>query len=203
VGLNYGQHVAEMGLTIPSVPATFTKFPSCLGGPFDDVVLSGDTVDWEVELVVVLGATVDHARVEDAWRYVAGVSVGQDISDRTVQNAAGAQFSLGKSFRGYGPIGPYLVTTDELANPSDLALRCWVNGTIVQDDTTASMIFDVPTLIAKLSEVCTLWPGDVIFTGTPSGAGVARTPPVFLQPGDVLESSIEGIGTIRQVLRAP
>ena len=200
IGLNYRSHANEMGFTVPSVPATFTKFPSCLAGPYSTVTLSGDTVDWEVELVVIVGRQADHVAVEEAWSHVAGFRVGQDISDRTIQKAAGQQFSLGKSFRGFGPIGPCLVTLDEFSNPSNLVLDCKVNGIEVQRDTTASMIFGVPELISELSNVLTLYPGDVIFTGTPSGAGVARTPPQFLKSGDILESSIEGIGTIRQLV---
>ena len=125
------------------------------------------------------------------------LTVGQDISDRHLQFAAGAQFSLGKSRRGYGPIGPWVVTPDELTDPDDLALGCSVNGEKVQDARTTDLIFDVPNLIAELSAVLPLLPGDVIFTGTPAGVGVTRKPPRFLQPGDILETWIEGIGTIR------
>ncbi len=133
----------------------------------------------------------------DAWSYVAGLTVGQDISDRHLQFAAGAQFSLGKSHRGYGPLGPWVVTPDELPDPDDLALGCSVNGEMVQDARTNDLVFNVPRLIADLSAVLPLLPGDLIFTGTPAGVGVARQPPRFLQRGHVLESWIEGIGTIR------
>ncbi|MEI7716068.1 MAG: fumarylacetoacetate hydrolase family protein [Mycobacterium sp.] len=202
VGLNYRDHAQETGMTPPEIPAVFTKFPASLAGPFDDVLLSGTTVDWEVELVVVIAHRVDFVAEEDAWAHVAGVSVGQDISDRTTQFAAGAQFSLGKSYRGYGPIGPWLVSPDELADRDALPLRCSINGQIVQDANTAEMIFSVGALISRIAEICPLLPGDVIFTGTPAGCGVAAKPPRFLAPDDSLESTIEGVGTIRNVMRA-
>lgn len=202
IGLNYGSHAAESGMAVPSIPATFTKFPASLSGPFDAVELSGDTVDWEVELVAVIGSRADRVPVESAWDHVAGLTVGQDISDRTLQFAAAGQFSLGKSYRGYGPIGPWLVTPDEFDDPDDLGLGCSVNGEVVQDARTSDMVFSVPQLIAELSDVLPLLPGDVIFTGTPAGVGIARQPAKFLAPGDVLESWIEGIGTIRNACRA-
>lgn len=201
IGLNYRDHAAETGKEVPEIPATFTKFPACLGGPFDDVELSGDQVDWEVELVVVIGRRADRVAEADAWDHVAGLTVGQDISDRTVQYAAGFQFSLGKSYRGYGPIGPVVVTPDELPDPDDLVLRCTLDGEVVQDGRTSDMVFPVARLIAELSAVVPLLPGDVIFTGTPAGVGAGRQPPRFLQPGQVLESTIEGIGTIRNHIR--
>ena len=197
IGLNYHDHAAETGKEVPSIPATFTKFPACLGGPYDDIVLSGDTVDWEVELVAVIGRRADRVAEADAWAHVAGLTVGQDISDRTVQWEAGAQFSLGKSYRGYGPLGPVVVSADELADPDDLALRCTLDGEVVQEARTSGMAFSVAQLIAELSAVVPLQPGDVIFTGTPAGVGAGRQPPRFLQAGQVLESTIEGIGTIR------
>jgi 2,4-diketo-3-deoxy-L-fuconate hydrolase len=197
IGLNYRSHAEETGMVVPAVPAVFTKFPSSLSGPFDDVALSGDTVDWEVELVVVIGRRADRVSAGDAWAHVAGLTVGQDISDRTVQFAAGNQFSLGKSYRGYGPTGPYLVTPDEFADPDDLALGCSIDGRTVQEDRTTGLIIPVTALIAQLSAVLPLLPGDLIFTGTPAGVGIARKPPTFLRPGQLLESWIEGIGTIR------
>jgi 2,4-didehydro-3-deoxy-L-rhamnonate hydrolase len=202
IGLNYRAHAAETGATIPSIPATFTKFPTCLAGPFDDVVLPSDHVDWEVELVVVIGETAHRAAEADGWSHVAGVTVGQDLSERVVQVAAGAQFSLGKSYPGFGPTGPWLVTPDELDDPDDLALGCSVEGEIVQDARTSDMAFTVPQLIAELSAVVPLLPGDVIFTGTPSGVGAARTPTRFLADAQVLETWIEGVGRMRQRMRA-
>jgi 2,4-didehydro-3-deoxy-L-rhamnonate hydrolase len=197
IGLNYRSHAEESGMTIPEVPATFTKFPASLGGPFDDVEITAEMVDWEVELVAVIGTRADRVTEADAWGHVAGLTVGQDVSDRHLQFAAGAQFSLGKSRRGYGPMGPWVVTADEVPNPDDLALGCSVDGEKVQDARTSDLIFGVPRLIAELSAVLPLLPGDVIFTGTPAGVGIARQPPRFLTPGQTLESWIEGIGTTR------
>jgi 2-keto-4-pentenoate hydratase/2-oxohepta-3-ene-1,7-dioic acid hydratase in catechol pathway len=197
IGLNYRSHAEESGMAVPEVPATFTKFPASLGGPFDDVEIPNGSIDWEVELVAVIGDRCDRVGVDDAWSHIAGLTVGQDISDRGLQFAAGAQFSLGKSRRGYGPLGPWVVTPDEVDDPDDLALGCSVDGETVQDARTNDLIFDVPNLIAELSSVLPLLPGDIIFTGTPAGVGMARQPSRFLQPGQVLESWIEGIGTIR------
>jgi 2-keto-4-pentenoate hydratase/2-oxohepta-3-ene-1,7-dioic acid hydratase in catechol pathway len=197
IGLNYRQHAEESGMTIPEVPATFTKFPASLGGPFDDIEIAGDTVDWEVELVAVIGRRADRVAEADGWDHVAGLTVGQDISDRHLQFAAGGQFSLGKSRRGYGPMGPCVVSVDEFRNPDDLALGCSIDGETVQDARTNDLVFSVPRLVAELSSVLPLLPGDIIFTGTPAGVGIARKPPRFLQPGRTLETWIEGIGTIR------
>ena len=197
IGLNYRSHAEESGMTVPDVPATFTKFPASLSGPFDDVEIVGESVDWEVELVAVIGTKADRVAESEAWSHIAGLTVGQDISDRHLQFAAGAQFSLGKSRRGYGPLGPWVVTIDEFDNPDDLALGCSVDGETVQDARTSDLIYAIPRLIAELSAVLPLWPGDIIFTGTPSGVGVARKPPRFLVPGQLLESWIEGIGTIK------
>ncbi len=197
IGLNYRSHAEESGMAIPEVPATFTKFPASLAGPFDDVEIVGESIDWEVELVAVIGSRADGVVEAEAWEHVAGLTVGQDISDRHLQFAAAGQFSLGKSRRGFGPMGPWVVTLDEVSNPDDLALGCSVDGDKVQDARTSELIFSVPHLIAELSAVLPLLPGDVIFTGTPAGVGIGRQPPKFLAPGQVLESSIEGIGTIR------
>lgn len=203
VGLNYRGHAAESGMDLPSIPAVFTKFPASLGGPDEPVVLRGQMVDWEVELVAVIGLRSEHVAEADGWRHVAGLCVGQDISDRLVQFQAGSQFSLGKSFPTYGPTGPWLVTPDELDDPDDLALGCAIDGETVQDDRTSDLIFSVPRLVAELSAVVPLLPGDLVFTGTPAGIGATRTPPRFLQPGEVLESWIEGIGTITNPVVAP
>jgi 2,4-diketo-3-deoxy-L-fuconate hydrolase len=203
IGLNYRSHAEESGMAVPAVPATFTKFPAALAGPFDEIEIVGDSIDWEVELVAVVGLRADRVTEDDAWDHIAGLTVGQDISDRHLQFAAGAQFSLGKSRRGYGPMGPWVVTPDEVPNPDDLGLGCSVDGEKVQDARTSDLIFGIPQLIAELSSVLPLLPGDVIFTGTPAGVGVTRQPPMFLQPGDVLETWIEGIGTIRNRFVAP
>jgi len=197
IGLNYRSHAEETGMAVSEAPDTFTKFPASLAGPYDDVEVVGESVDWEVELVAVIGARADRVSEADAWVHVAGLTVGQDISDRHLQFAAGAQFSLGKSRRGYGPMGPWVVTLDEVPNPDDLALGCSVDGEKVQDARTSDLIFTVPQLVAELSAVLPLLPGDVIFTGTPGGVGIAAKPPRFLKAGNVLESWIEGIGSIR------
>lgn len=198
IGMNYAAHAAEAGLELPTFPPTFTKFPTCLTGPDATVELPSAFVDWEVELVVVIRAHAYEVAEGDGWSYVAGLTVGQDLSERIVQTRPPApQFSLGKSFPGFGPTGPWIVTPDELANPDDLALDCAVNGEQVQKSSTTDLIFGVDALINRLSSITPLLPGDLIFTGTPSGVGGTRTPPRFLVPGDELVSTIEGIGTIR------
>lgn len=203
IGINYGAHAEETGKLLPSVPATFTKFPAALNGPFADIELPAETVDWEVELVVAIGRRADRVDEADAWSHVAGLTAGQDLSERTMQMAAGAQFSLGKSYRGFGPLGPLLVTPDELDDPDDLALGCAVNGETMQDGRTSDLVFTVPALIGRLSAVLPLLAGDVIFTGTPSGVGMSRQPPRFLAVGDILETWIEGIGSMRHRFIAP
>jgi 2,4-didehydro-3-deoxy-L-rhamnonate hydrolase len=197
IGLNYAAHAAESGVPNPEFPPTFTKFPSCITGPYATVELPSDGIDWEVELVVIIGRTAHNVAAADGWSHVAGLTVGQDLSNRAVQlRPPVPQFSLGKSFPGFGPTGPWLVTPDEFANPNDLALSCTLNGETMQDSRTDDLIFSVPALIECLSSIVTLLPGDVIFTGTPSGVGMARKPPRFLASGDVLVSTIEGIGSI-------
>lgn len=200
IGLNYRDHVAESGLTVPDQPSVFTKFPSCISGPHSDVVLPpGGHTDWEVELVAVIGTTARHVSEGAAWSHVAGLTVGQDISERISQLAGSpAQFSLGKSFPGFGPTGPWLVTVDEFANPDDLELGCSVNGDQMQKARTSYLIISVPQLITKLSAVVTLLPGDIIFTGTPAGVGMGRNPQRWLAPGDEVVSYVEGIGELRQ-----
>jgi 2,4-didehydro-3-deoxy-L-rhamnonate hydrolase len=197
IGINYRSHGTEAGMAVSEVPIVFTKFPSSLAGPFDTIETVGDSTDWEVEVVVVIGRQADRVAVSDSWGCVAGVTIGQDISDRHLQYAAGSQYSLGKSRRGYGPVGPWLVTPDELADPDDIAFGCSINGEKMQGARTSEMIFTVPQLVADLSAVLTLWPGDVIFTGTPEGIGITRNPSRFLRAGDVLESWIDGVGDMR------
>jgi len=195
VGLNYRSHAEESGVDVPPTPLIFTKFAGCLVGPAADVELRADTVDYEVELVVVIGPGGRDIAAADAWDHVAGLTVGQDISDRALQFAsAPPHFDLGKSRDGYGPTGPFVVSTDLVPDPADLALSCSVNGEVRQDDRTSGLIYDVPTLIEYLSGVLTLFPGDLIFTGTPSGVGMADGR--YLAPGDVVDSHIEGIGAL-------
>lgn len=200
IGLNYHEHAAESNMEAPPSPLVFTKYPSCLTGPFDDVTLSGDFVDWEGELVVVIGHQCSNVSADEAWSVVAGLSVGQDISDRVVQfTGTPPQFSMGKSFRSFGPLGPVVVPVAAVENPDDLLLQCWVNGELMQSARTSEMIFSVSEQISYISSICDLYPGDVIFTGTPSGIGAGRGR--FLKAGDTVETSIEGIGTIRNVMR--
>lgn len=199
IGLNYGAHALEVGFEVPEVPITFTKFQTCITGPHTDLPIPGDSVDWEVELVVVIGARTEAVPVERAWAHIAGLTVGQDYSERRVQTLGQSpQFSLGKSFPGFGPTGPWLVTPDEFDDPDDLALECLVNGEVMQSGRTRDMILSVPGLVSRLSSVCPLLPGDLIFTGTPDGVGSGRVPPVYLRPGDEVVSRIEGIGALRQ-----
>jgi 2,4-diketo-3-deoxy-L-fuconate hydrolase len=200
IGLNYRDHAAESGFAAPETePPVFTKYPSCITGPSGDITLpTGGHTDWEVELVAVIGRRAKNVSADEALSYVAGYAVGQDISERILQLAAKPpQFSLGKSLPGFGPIGPWLVTLDELADPDDLELSCAINGEQVQHGHTSALIFSVPVLIAKLSSALPLLPGDVIFTGTPAGVGLGRTPPRWLVDGDILTSRIEGIGELR------
>jgi len=199
IGLNYREHAAESGFAAPLEPPVFTKFRTSITGPYAEVALPTDTVDWEAELVVVIGRRAHRVAADQAWEHVAGLTVGQDLSERTRQLAGPApQFSLGKSFPGFTPIGPWVVTPDEFAAPDDLELGCSINGEQVQKARTSDMIFGVPALIERLSAVLPLCPGDLIFTGTPSGVGGGRRPPRFLAPGDELVTWIEGVGEIRQ-----
>jgi 2,4-didehydro-3-deoxy-L-rhamnonate hydrolase len=200
IGLNYRDHAEESGFGVPEQPSVFTKFPSCITGPYGEVALppAGHT-DWEVELVAVIGAEAWRVAEADGWSHVAGLCVGQDLSERIIQMASQPpQFSLGKSFPGFGPTGPWLVTLDEFADPDDLELGCAINGEEVQKSRTSNLIISVPQLVAKLSAVARLLPGDVIFTGTPAGVGQGRKPQRWLAAGDELVSYIEGIGELRQ-----
>lgn len=200
IGLNYAGHAAEAGHGVPmDRPVVFTKFPASITGPYSTIGLPDGKVDWEVELVVVIGRRAENVRAADAWSHVAGLTIGQDLSERVLQSSgpAPAQYNLGKSFTGFAPIGPALVTPDEMANPDDLELSCSLNGVEMQRARTSEMIFSVPDIIAFLSGVVPLLPGDVIFTGTPAGIGAARTPQVFISPGDELASQVEFLGEMR------
>jgi 2,4-diketo-3-deoxy-L-fuconate hydrolase len=197
IGMNYREHAKEGGMEIPKTPVVFTKFPSCLVGPRSDVELSSDFVDWEVELVAVIGRRGRRIPESQALDHVAGYCAGQDISDRRLQFAdKPPQFSIGKSVDTFGPIGPALVSLDAFPNPNDLALTCDVAGERMQDARTSDMIFPVAELITFLSRMCTLEPGDLIFTGTPSGVGSTRNPRRYLKAGEEIVSTIERIGTL-------
>ena len=195
VGLNYKKHAEESNLEIPPFPMIFTKHSTCISGPKSDICMKSDMVDYEAELVFVIGKGGKDISKEDAWQHVAGLCVGQDISDRPVQfHATPPQFNLGKSFDTFGPIGPYLVSTDLFDNKESLKLQCWVNDELRQETLTNDLIFDIPYLISYISEFITLNTGDVIFTGTPEGVGATQGK--FLKDGDILKTTIEGIGTL-------
>lgn len=201
IGLNYSDHAAESGFDAPTdLPPVFPKYVSSLTGPVTKVVLpEGGNTDWEVELVVVIGREAHRVSEDEAWDHVAGVTVGNDISERVVQLRGPApQFGLGKSFPGFSPTGPWLVTTDELVDRDDLRLTTVLDGEVLQDGRTSQLIFPVARLIAELSRVVTLYPGDLIFSGTPAGVGVGRDPKRFIEPGQTMVSTIEGIGELRQ-----
>jgi 2,4-diketo-3-deoxy-L-fuconate hydrolase len=204
IGLNYHAHAAESGLEAPEQPVVFTKFPTCITGPYDDITLpEGGHTDWEVELVAVIGRTARHVPEADAWDHVAGLTAGQDLSERKTQLAGPApQFSLGKSLPGFGPIGPCVVTIDEFDDPDDVALGCHVGAECVQQARTSDMIFTVPRLVAAISARLPMLPGDLIFTGTPAGVGLGRTPQRWLAPGDELVTNVETIGEMRHRLVA-
>ena len=203
IGLNYADHIAESTMGRPDTPAVFTKFPTCITGPNATVSLPSGNVDWEVELVVVMGRRAEQVAESRAWDHVAGLMVGQDLSERVVQLAGPVpQFSLGKSYPGFGPVGPAVVTVDEVGDPDDLELGCELDGEVLQHGRTSQLIFGVAELVARLSAVCPLLPGDIMFTGTPAGVGGARKPPRFLPPGGTLVSHIEGLGELRNPLVA-
>ena len=198
IGLNYAEHARESHFAVPDQPTVFTKFVTCLTGPTGEITLPAGDVDWEVELVVVIGERADRVSVADAWDHVAGLTVGQDLSERILQRSGPApQFSLAKSYPGFGPLGPVVVTPDELPDRDDLELGCLVDGEQLQKGRTRDMVFSVPELVSRLSAITPLLPGDVIFTGTPSGVGMGRTPQRFLKPGQELITYIDGIGTMR------
>jgi 2,4-didehydro-3-deoxy-L-rhamnonate hydrolase len=200
VALNYRRHAEETGRPAPDEPALFGKTDNCVCGPFDPIVVpEGRTaVDYEAELVIVFGRTCKAADAADAWSHVAGVTVGQDVSDREEQNRPPVrQFTIAKSYDTFGPIGPYLVTPDELADRDALPIECRVSGEVLQSSNTDDLIFGVPALVEWMSRYITFRPGDLVWTGTPEGVGAARTPPRFLRPGDVVETTIGGVGTMR------
>jgi 2-keto-4-pentenoate hydratase/2-oxohepta-3-ene-1,7-dioic acid hydratase in catechol pathway len=196
IGMNYRAHAAEAGLGTPeSDPVVFAKYPSSVTGPAAAVELPSESVDYEAELVVVIGERAYRVARQDGWAHVAGLTLGQDLSERLVQfRGPTPQFSLGKSFPGFSPIGPVLVTPDEFGDPDNIEIGCTLNGQQMQKGRTDDLIFSVPQLIESLSAVVPLLPGDLIFTGTPSGIGWARDPKVVLRPGDRLVTHAEVIG---------
>ena len=203
IGLNYADHAAEAGLSVPSEPVVFNKWTSCICGPDDDLILPEGSVktDWEVELGVVIGAPARRVPEERALDHVAGWCVVNDISEREWQNEHGGTWDKGKGFDGFGPIGPWLVTRDELPGPDGLSLWLEVDGRRVQQGSTDTMIFGVPRLIAYCSALMTLLPGDIITTGTPPGVGMGQKPPVFLRGGETMRLGIDGLGVQTQRVR--
>jgi 2-keto-4-pentenoate hydratase/2-oxohepta-3-ene-1,7-dioic acid hydratase in catechol pathway len=198
IGKNYAEHAKEGGFDVPARPLLFNKTPNTLNGPYDPIqlpVCSGQ-VDWEVELAVVIGQKGKRIAKADVWDYIAGVSVMNDVSGREAQ-FGDSQWFRGKSFDTFAPLGPELVTLDEIDDINNLTLTAIVNGQTMQTGTTADLIFDIPTLIEYISQDITLEPADIISTGTPEGVGIFRDPPVTLQPGDTVECRIDGIGFLR------
>ena len=202
IGLNYAEHARETGFEPPTeLPPVFAKFPSSVTGAQGEVRLPEGTVDWEVEVVAVVGTPMHHVAESDVFGHLAGLTVGQDLSERTRQFSGPApQFGLAKSYPGFAPIGPWVVSLDELADPDDLRLGCSVDGEVVQSGTTAGLIFSISRSISELSSVLVLRPGDLIFTGTPDGVGMGMTPPRFLERGQVLRTWVEGIGSMTHTM---
>ncbi|MCM8609492.1 MULTISPECIES: fumarylacetoacetate hydrolase family protein [Lactiplantibacillus] len=202
VGMNYRDHSEEIHITLPKVPSIFTKFSSSLAPANVVVTAHGPKTDWETELVVMIGRGGREIPVADAMNHVAGVMVGEDLSDRDVQfENDNPQFSMGKSFENYAPVGPWLTTVDELASLDDEVITTTVNGQTMQQAPLRQLIFKVPDLVHYLSTVCDLQPGDLIFTGTPSGTGVGRDPQVFLKSGDQLTGHITHLGTLNITIK--
>lgn len=208
IGLNYSDHAAESGLPLPKRPVVFAKFPSSVIGPGETITWSTEVteqVDYEAELAVIIGRIAKNVALADAMRYIAGYACANDVSARDVQSGArsdAGQWVRGKSLDTFCPLGPMLVTRDEVPDPGQLWIRCELNGQYMQNSSTSKLIFDVPTLVSFLSHSFTLEPGDVILTGTPPGVGSARKPPVWLKPGDVVAIEVEGLGRLENPVSA-
>lgn len=203
VGLNYRDHAEEASLPLPENPMVFTKFASSLAGPDTTITVESESIDYEAEMVLVIAKRADRVAAADAWSFVAGMSIGQDLTDRAVQwQGPVPQFSVGKSLRGFGPFGPAVVSIDEIPEPENLAVRGVVTGPdidgefVVQNGNTKDLIFAVPALIERLSADITLFPGDIIFTGTPAGVGMGRDPKMFMRAGHTLTTSLGDIAQI-------
>ncbi len=199
IGVNYRDHAAEAGIDPPAEPMVFTKFPSAITGPYATIPLPHGSVDFEAELVAVIGRAAYQVPESAAWSHVAGLTIGQDLSERETQlrPPAPQQYNLGKSYPGFAPLGPCLVTPDEFADPDDLAIGCSLNGEQMQKARTSEFVFTIGQLVSSLSHVVALFPGDVIFTGTPGGIGWTRNPKRLIGPDDELTTVIEGIGQMR------
>ena len=204
IGLNYADHAKEAGMAIPAEPILFNKWTTSICGPNDDTVVPKDStmLDWEVEIAIVIGAKCKEIDEKDAGKYIAGYCVVNDVSERHFQTQRGSQWDRGKGCDTFGPIGPYLVTQDEVGDPQKLDIWLKVNGEVMQKGNTSTMIFGCHNIVAYCSQFMTLMPGDIITTGTPPGVGMGMKPPKFLKAGDVVELGIEKLGTQRQVIRA-
>ncbi len=202
VGFNYVNHAAEMQVELPTEPLIFMKATSALTGPFDDVIQprNGVKLDYESELVVVIGKRAQYVSEADVFDYIAGYAVGHDVSERAFQRERGGQFTKGKSADTFAPLGPWLVTRDSIKDVQNLSIWSEVNGEMRQQGNTADMVFGVAKIVSHLSEFMTLYPGDVIYTGTPAGVGDGMVPPVYLKPGDVVRLGIEGLDEQRQTI---
>jgi ureidoglycolate lyase len=200
IGLNYSDHAAESNLPVPPEPVVFTKQVSCLSGPFDDVTIppKSKKSDWEVELGVIMGSRAKNISKSDAPGCIAGYCTVNDVSEREFQAERAGQWTKGKSYDTFGPVGPWLVTADEVKDPQKLRLWLELNGKRVQDGSTATMVYDVYFIVAYVSQFFTLMPGDIITTGTPPGVGMGMKPPRYLQPGDVMRLSVQGLGEQQQ-----
>ncbi|MCB9510215.1 MAG: fumarylacetoacetate hydrolase family protein [Deferribacteres bacterium] len=203
IGLNYRKHAEESNMAIPSEPVIFFKATSSICGPNDDLILprGGDKTDWEVELAVVIGKRASYVSREQAMQHVAGYLLHNDYSERAFQLERGGQWVKGKSCDTFAPLGPFLATRDEVADPHNLRLWLKVNGEMQQDGNTSDFVFDVPEVVSYVSQFMSLLPGDVISTGTPAGVGFGQQPPVYLKAGDVVELGIDGLGASRQVVK--
>lgn len=205
IGFNYVNHAAEMAVELPTEPLVFMKATSALTGPFDSVIQprNAHKLDYESELVIVIGRRAQYLSEEDVFDYIAGYTVGHDVSERAFQRERGGQFTKGKSADTFAPVGPYLVTRDHVDDVQNLSIWSEVNGEMRQQGNTADMVFGVKEIVSHLSQFMTLYPGDLIFTGTPAGVGDGMVPPSYLQPGDVVRVGVEGLDFQRQVIAAP
>ena len=203
IGLNYADHAAESGLKVPPEPVVFTKHVSCIAGPNDTITIppKSEKSDWEVELGVIIGRKAKNIKEADAMKHVAGYCVVNDLSEREFQIERSGQWTKGKSYDTFGPVGPWLVTRDEVKDPQNLSMWLELNGKRVQDGSTKTMVYGVAFIVAYLSEFFTLMPGDIITTGTPPGVGMGMKPPQYLKPGDKMVIAIEGLGVQRQVVK--
>jgi 2-keto-4-pentenoate hydratase/2-oxohepta-3-ene-1,7-dioic acid hydratase in catechol pathway len=205
IGFNYVNHAAEMEVTLPTEPLTFMKATSSLTGPFDNVIQprNGHKLDYEAELVVVIGRRAQYISEDEVFDYVAGYTVGHDVSERAFQRERGGQFTKGKSADTFAPVGPYFVSKDQIDDIQNLSIWSEINGEMRQQGNTADMVFGVKEIVSHLSQFMTLYPGDIIFTGTPAGVGDGMVPPQYLKPGDVVRIGIESLGEQRQTISPP